>query len=220
MKLNYLFLLLIFLLPTATTQAYNPVINIVTVPYSVTAVGGSLSLQREFLGELKNDPHMYEFVVGSSTELYLRLAQLESDKLVPFSLILVQQNENRGGVTEIGRTNNVKAKWEPIHDDLLGLTMDYSDPFVVTLKPGVYRVEVSTPDNVGKYVLIVGQESVDNGYFSELSNVRTIQSFFGKSMFSMLKSSYVYYPIGIVVLLIVIYQTWRRRQQISNINHA
>jgi hypothetical protein len=120
----------VFLLPfflfSLSVSAYNPIINEVMVPYDVTTIS-DLGSQTEHLGELKGDPHMYEFAVGEATDLKIYLLQLESDTPIPLSLIVVKQNEDRGGVTEIGRLSN--SDWQNFDDKVLGLSLSRSQLF-------------------------------------------------------------------------------------------
>lgn len=207
---------IIVYLSASSVSAYSVAKNLVSVPYEVTTIEGELNPQREYLGELKGEPHMYEFGIGSTTKLSLALMQTTENQTLPLSLIVIRQNDDRGGVIEIGRLNTQNIKWHVFEDSALGIDLSKSEPFTVDLRPGIYRVEVSTPDNIGKYALVIGDEKNTQGYFNELSNIYTIETFFGGSLFSMIKSSYVYYPLGIIVLIVLFYLTWRKRFQIIN----
>lgn len=83
-------------------------------------------------------------------------------------------------------------------------------------EPGTYRVEVSTPVNEGAYMLTIGSESDPLGYFATLNRVWVIQRHFGYSIFNMLRSSYVYYPLGIIFLLWAISRTWKFRNTFTH----
>jgi hypothetical protein len=202
------------------TLAYNITTNKISIPYEITTINNNLQTQSHYLGELKGDPHMYEFVLGSSTELNIHLMQKEEEEIIPLSLIVVKQNEDKGGVTEIGRLSGDKINWQKNNDKVLGLSFNQSDVFLGEINPGIYRVEVSTPDNFGKYVLVVGDNFEMDNYFTTLSNIYTFQTFFGGSVFSMFKSSYIYYPLGIILISSLFYFTWRKRHQIKGIRNA
>ncbi len=215
-KLGFLFLFSFLIVTPAL--AFSPTINSVSIPYEVSVIE-NINLQSEYLGDLVGDPQMYEFVVASSTQLSLTLAQLETSAPIPFSLIVIKQNENRGGVTEVGRLKSSDISWQSSPDKALGLTLIKSQAFTAELSPGTYRVEVSTPENFGKYDLLVGEKENPVGYFKNLAGIYTTQNFFGKSIFSMFKSSYVYYPLGIILMLALIYAIWRQRNLITH-KHA
>ena len=176
--------------------------------------------QAEYLGELIGDPHMYEFSIGADTKLTLKLMQLEEENLVPLSLIAVKQNNQNAGVVEVGRLVSKDITWSEVEDSALGINLVSSQVFEATLTPGIYRVEVSTAENYGKYLLTIGEGEANPGYFSTLADVRMIQKFFGASIFSLLLSSYVYYPLGIIVLLWLFYMTWRKREDLTKKRHG
>ena len=207
----------ILILPLGS-QAFSPTISNPILPYEVLTIDSDITTEQVYLGELKGDPHMYEFTLGKETELVVTMVQ-QQDANLPLSLIAVQSNDNNRGVSEIGRLTASETTWQPYWDSVLGLKLSLSPIFSRTLGSGVYRVEVSTAENMGKYMLIVGTETQDLGYFKTLSNIALAQDFFGQSIFTMILSSYVYYPIGILLLLYLLFLTWLNkdylRQRIS-----
>ena len=211
---NTIFLFGLFLVPSFSL-AYNPTINTTTTPFAVSIIDNNIESRAEYLGELIGYPHMYEFVLGKEAALTLELVQLPGESPVPFSLIAVKENSNNGGVVEVGRLQAKDTTWSLVKDRILGLQLLHGQVFTAELKAGVYRVEVSTPDNFGPYLLTVGEVPYNPGYFSTLSDIRTIQKFFGFSIFSLFKSSYVFYPLGIVILLILFFITWRNREKLQ-----
>jgi hypothetical protein len=74
---------------------------------------------------------------------------------------------------------------------------------------------VSTPENYGKYALVVGDTVSEKGFFSKIADIYTFQTFFGGSVFSMFKSSYIYHPLGIIIILVLFYITWRKKEFIT-----
>lgn len=222
MKLTtVLFVAAIFFASSQTTvEAYNPSINVPALPYAVYMANSDIATQAEYLGELVGDPHMYEFSIGADTKLALTITQLEDEAIIPFSLIAVKQNNQNAGVVEVGRLTAKDVVWSEVANSGLGLNLLASQKFEANITPGIYRVEVSTSENFGRYMLTIGEESADPGYFSTLADVRMIQKFFGASIFALFLSSYVYYPIGIALLLWLFVFTWRRRDLLSGKVHA
>ncbi|MEZ4104370.1 MAG: hypothetical protein R3B60_03730 [Candidatus Paceibacterota bacterium] len=216
MSLPLLFLPLVSL-------AYNPSINTTTIPYELTSINSDIQTKYQYLGELKNDPHMYEFNSSTTTELTLSLAQLATNlnSPIPFSLIVVKEKEKGGGVQEVGRLNQKNIEWNTISDGKLGLKLKVSNDLSVKVTSGTYRIEVSTPENRGKYMLTIGQDDSNHSYFSELLHIKTINSFLDDSFFSIFRSSYVYYPLGIITITILFYLVWRKRQRVkTNFNNV
>ncbi len=212
-------LAVIFLFNLTPASAYNPSVNTTTIPYQVYTADSLIETRAEYLGELKGDPQMYEFTIGADTKLSARVWQLETGNPIPFSIIAVRQNNQNAGVAEVGRLKANEIVWEKTRDSVLGLSFLKSKAFESEIGPGIYRIEVSTPDNVGKYMLTIGEKRVSSGYFGTLAEVRKIQSFFGKSIFAIFTSSYIYYPLGIVILSVLIFITWRKRELIKS-KHA
>jgi len=173
-----------------------------------------IGTEQIYLGELKGDPHMYEFTLGKETELVVTLVQKQDDNL-PLSLIVVRSNDNNRGVTEIGRLKGKEITWYPYHDSIIGMYFTKSETFSKTLGSGIYRLEVSTSENNGQYMLVIGTKAQNLGYLKTLSNIRLTQAFFHKSIILMLISSYVYYPIGILLLLCLIFLTWYKRDYLQ-----
>lgn len=193
-------------------SAYNPQPHDTPRPYDEQVIDGDYRYQSYYLGELKGDPHMYEFSTGHEDQLQVKLFQKPTDKNLPLSLIVVRLNEERG-VTEVGRLRGSEVVWGDYEDSALGVDLKSSNEFTADLKAGIYRIEVSTPENVGKYLLVVGKEAREYGYFETLGGVREIQNFFGYSFLAIFTSSLVSYPLVIVLLIVLSYFTWRHRQK-------
>lgn len=215
-RVQLFFLLVIFSFITTDVLAYNSHINDTAIPYEIYLIDSDIEKQSEYLGELVGDPQMYEFTITATTTLKLRLAQLETEPPIPFSLITVRKNDKNDGVSEVGRLLAKDIVQELVVDRVLGLTLLTSQAYEAKIGPGIYRVEVSTPENFGRYMLMVGDVPEEVGYFKTVSDVRTIQSFFGKPIFALFKSSYVHYPLGIIVLLGLFFVTWKKRNFIKN----
>lgn len=188
--------------------AYNPIIGEPSQTYAVIPMEGDLYIEREYLGNLNDFPDLYEFTSEVAFTLQLSLRQRASGE-VPFGLILVRQNENDGGVTEMVRHIQPLAEWTEITDSVLGVTFLEGATLVRDIEPGTYRIEVSSADNKGDYMLIVGDESVQTGFFTTLTDVYKIQRHFGYSPLRMLFSSYIYYLLGIIFVSCGIYYTWK-----------
>jgi len=214
-NMRYIYFFSIFFFFSAiNAQAYNPSLNTTEIPYEIFTADSKVGLKAEYLGELSGYPQMYEFTLGQDEELYLSLSQADNEEIVPFSVIVVRENDKNGGVAEIGRLRSDEANWVRTKDSVLGISLLQTDSFTAPIGSGVYRVEVSTPDNEGKYMLTIGQDDPEVGYFKTVGGVRQIQSFFDYSIFSLLKSSFVFYPVGIIVLLGLFFFTRRYKDEL------
>ena len=203
------------LLSASVSYGYEIQVTTLEKPYDLTVLTGSIDDKQVHLGELKGFPVMYQFELEVPTDLYLQVKQrFSGDTPIPFSLVLVKETSR--GVTEIGRYSETNDTWEVVKNKSAGITYWQSREFAESLEPGTYRLEVTSPGNLGKYQLGLGRENSRNGYFEELRNARTTQEFFCFSAFKMLTSNLVYYPLRIVLLLILLQRTWKYRKLITN----
>lgn len=201
----------------APVFAFSPEVTEIERPYETIDLEGDTELTQEFLGELLDYPVMYEIEAEEAFLLRVAVRQpvLGSAEPVPFSLIAIRQNDRGGGVKEVARLNPKPEDWSRRKSSAIGMTFWETEPLEAEVGPGTYRVEISTPNNEGKYLLTIGTAEDADGYFTSLGGVRTAQQFFGKGLFSMLRSSYVYYPLGIFILLFLIQRTWKYRKLIT-----
>lgn len=197
--------------------AAAPTHHLPTLAYDVLAIDSNISEQHRYYGDLAGDPHTFEFSLGQESELVIRLLQADTQEPIPFSLIAVRENDSGKGVTEIGRMSGKNLDWEDYTDTALGLYFKRAPEFRRTLQSGLYRMEISTPENHGKYLLIVGEERQSDGYFAELGYIRELQKFFSASPLHIFRSSYVAYPLGSLFILVLLFFTWRYKAVIQQI---
>lgn len=212
-------IILFWLFGASPATAYELLPTVIDRPYDVVFVDSETDMQQVYSGTLAGFPVMYGIEVTATTTLQLALEQQYrgSDPL-PLALMVVRQEPKDAGVTEIVRFTPGVAGWEKRKDAAYGLTLLKSDVLSQPLGPGSYRIEVSTPNNQAKYLLTFGEETETMGYFETLSRVRGVQKHFGYSVFKMLTSSLVYYPLGIFLLLYLISRTWRYRNVITHVS--
>jgi hypothetical protein len=208
----------LFLLSASVALAYNPIVVQPPQPYDVIPVDGDPYIEHQFLGTLEDYPEMFEIKTESSIDLKISVRQLDTDKAVPFGLIMVRQNDSDGGVSEILRQNEAVAEWKKVKDSILGITFLEGTTIQKNVSPGTYRIEVSTPDNKGAYMLVVGEEPQSNGFFKATAQIYTTQRHFGYTPLHLLFSSYIYYPLGILLVLYGIYRTWRYRKELAHVS--
>lgn len=202
----------------AFAVAYDITITEPETPYEIVELGEYDGAPNLYLGTLDQYPIMYQFRVEGEARFVARLRQQYVPPApVAFSLILIRQNENGRGVTEVARLNPEAIAWTREKDPALGLTFWQVPELAETLATGTYRLEVSSPENEARYVLELGAEAPEAGYFTTLGNIRTTQAFFGYSVVKLLTSRYVYLPLGILLLIIALQQTWRYRHRIAHV---
>jgi len=203
MLLKQFIFLLIFFFPLGTLFAYVPIPN---DPDNVSDVVDIQNPEEEkmFFGHMNSFPHTFEIDSKDSFNLYveIRVPDIESSKN-NISGIIVKENEGSGSVSEVARLPAKSVEWESLYEKSEGDHYRVGPQFGKELGAGVYRVEVSTPDNIEKYVLIIGKEKSSEavGYFEKVRRIAELKAFFGKSQFSIIESRTVYAPLIFVTLL-------------------
>jgi len=200
--------LAMFILPVSAV-AFIASETDISQPYEIVPIEVTMPEQISFLGTLSDFPVMYEIRSEEPFTFTAQLAQPVNQVAQPFSMLLIRTNDRGGGVTEVARQVYVAQDWATRRDSLLGLSLHESPILSQDVGPGTYRLEVSSPDNQGQYMFTVGTEQSSVWYFEQLGYIRQTQVHFGYGLFSLLKSSQVYYAIGIILLLLAIFQTGR-----------
>jgi len=191
------------------------------IPYDVSEVYEAYSIERPFsveqwyLGTLAEFPEMYEFSVADTTTLQLSLRVPDSVDIHSMrpSLLLVR-DVNPRGVKEVARIAYDKVDWKKEKDPRSGLTYYTTAPYSVELEPGVYKAEISTPNNVGKYMFIIGSDAIRPSFSTSFATVYALHDFYEVSKILMVRSPVVYYPLGILLCLGLLGAVWRYRARI------
>lgn len=182
---------------------YQAVTETVPVPYEVITLVSDREGQQTIRGELEDAPEMFELVITATSTLTVEIRALPVPKeILTLSGIIIKQKEIRG-IEEIARLKATAANWNQLVDGATGLPYLAGPYFSETVTPGTYRIEVSTPNNQGKYLLIIGSGADNQSYLNSLKAVAQTYTFYNVSKFRMFNSPYVHYPLGSVVVLIV-----------------
>ena len=175
-------------------------------------------ISQAFYGELNGTSTEYQIISDKEFKLYLGL-------LVPDI-----PNVNKDFFTEIYRVKDgdkevlavldgSKFDWQPFYEEYGGDNYfwgpEFSSPeskkgvtLVGRLEPaGEYRVKISSPTNLGKYVLVVGylEEFPPNEIFNALISIPWLKvNFFQNSFTKIITSPYIYGPIILLLVVIII----------------
>lgn len=198
-----------------TTLAHQPT---VVSPQSVDEVIAieDPNLSQAFYGELKNFPHTYEIRSDESFLLYVQILEPDSDKDKASNIhsgLIVRERDTGRGVEEVIRLPASASTWEAFYEPFGGDSYLAGPEFEKEVTAGVYRIEVSTSENSGKYVLSVGKiEDFSNiGYFESIKHIYEVKRFLGKSPFAILQTPFVYVP-ALIILLIAGFIIWYRKK--------
>lgn len=198
-----------------------PVTTLAHVPELVTAENQRSVIVIEdyvtsyaYYGELTGWPHRFEFTADEPFRLYVSLSEpaIHDEPQEDFTVIVIKQKSR--GVEEVVRLRPEEASWEAEYEPFGGDTYYAGGEFDEELEPGEYAIEVSTPDNAGKYTLAVGYEEDFSGvgYFGTLGRIYEVKRFFEKPGLAVLQSPFYYVPTVIILLMITGVWWWRRRR--------
>jgi hypothetical protein len=197
-------------------SAFNAVTEVVPVQYEVVSINEP-DREHLILGELSNSPEMYEIVSEEPFTLTLKTRAVPDDVLLPqLNVMIIRQKEVRG-VEEVARLKASDVSWEREKDGNTGLPYLAGPEFSEHLEAGTYHIEISTPDNVGKYMLMLGDTPDESGYFASLASVKMVHAFYGTNPIRLINSPFVHYPLGILLMLVLIGSTylWHRRMKLQ-----
>lgn len=209
LKKTLVFCVFIALLVPVLTWAHKP---FVVEPASSDdyVVVEDPTISSAYYGELTGYAHTY---LIASTEPLL----LETEILVPDidgietnrSGLIVRKREDGRGVEEVARLYPDESSWESYYEPFGGDSYRQGPTFSAEIPPGEYLVEVSTPVNEGKYVLVFGsiEDFSDLSFLELLGRIYEVKKFFDKPTIAVLQSPF--YLVPTVVLLVVAFVAWR-----------
>lgn len=185
-----------FLFIPVIAGAHNPKI-IETPTQHETLPLNDPAISQALYGTLEKYPHMFEFAVSQPVDFFAEILVPDLESLQNnVSGILLRVNLN-GSVSEVARLRAREASWESFYEPFGGDHYRRGSSYRGVLDPGLYRIEVSTPDNIGKYVLAVGTEEDFSGtsYWELLRTLVRVKVFFEKSPLRIVESPFVYGPL-------------------------
>lgn len=205
-------ILLLPLLAFAYTSVIaNPINDKIVLPISDPVV------PQEFFGKLEGFPHTFQFRVDQTMTLaaYIGVPDNEVQKN-DISIIVIQ--EERRGVSEIGRTRVKEESWPSTRDSMLAETFRNGGQISAPLEQGVYRLEVSSPDNIGIYRLELGTEDKSRGYLENVRVLFEVKKLLGSSVFTIFLSPLIYVPLLLIfaAVLVGMYLYTRKKQKVHS----
>ncbi len=208
---HILFFIALFI-PANVVLAHVPTVVLQTSLHDVYSIDDP-TLSQAFYGTQSGFPHTYEIRVKEPFLLRAEVLIPDTDKATEnVTGIIIKETGRQGRVEEVARMLAKDASWESFYEFWGGDTYRRGGVFEREVEPGVYRIEVSTPDNESPYVLVVGtrEEWGGVGYFEMVGRIADVKEFFGKSKFRIIESPLVYIPLFIVTLAVLFF-IYRRR---------
>ncbi len=219
MKYFVTFAFLVMALPLAVS-AYEVVVHDVAKPYDVLLLGGSgIESAVSVVGELDGYPEMVELTSESAFPLSVQLYTLPSTTTPDFNGMVIRVLSPRG-VEEVSRLKATSVDWDPVVDPVSKLRFLEGPVFVGEVASGTYRIEVSTPQNYGKYLLKIGEADISGGYKDTWRSVSQLYAWAEVSKIGMIRTPLVYIPLGIGLLFLgFVYTVWRTRERLPFLKH-
>jgi len=166
------------------------------------------TVSKAYYGLLADFPHTYRLEITEPTTFFTEILVPEFVNETNRYAILVK--EEKRGVSTVTRLDPANASWETFFEPFGGDTYRRGSTYETVLEPGNYLFEVSTPENLGKYVLVVGKEErmSDGGFFASLKDIYKVKVFMDKPFFMVLQSPFYYVPTIFIILTIIL--VWYR----------
>jgi hypothetical protein len=197
-------------------SAYEVVVHDVAKPYDVLLLGGSgIESSVSVVGELDGYPEMVELTSESVFPLSVQLYALPSTTTPDFNGMVIRVLSPRG-VEEVSRLKAGSVAWETTIDPVSKLRFLEGPVFVGEVASGTYRIEVSTPQNYGKYLLKIGEADISGGYKDTWRSVSQLYAWAEVSKIGMIRTPLVYIPLGIILLVLGFgYTIWQTRDRLT-----
>lgn len=204
----------VLLVCPVVSEAHWPVLRGDVAQHAVETVPDPAK-SRAYYGTLTGDPHTYEFTLAATSSMFIQtlLPDLGGQAgLVKPTGLLVEVLPN-GRVSEVTRLYPDDAQWEAAFEPFGGDSYLQGPMFNEILPPGRYRFEVSTPDNVTKYVLAVGDEERWTGTnpLVLLGRIYQVKQFFDKPWYTVWQSPFYYVPTLVLIIGGLAWLYYRRR---------
>lgn len=213
--MRYVYTLILFFLVCNYAHAYTPEVVTQATLHDITEIQNPES-EHVFFGELNNIPNTYEIKASEPFLLHIeiRVPDIETSKNIISGIVI--KDQKKGRVEEVTRLLAKDASWVSRYDMRIGESYREGPVFEKQLDPGIYRIEMHTPDNLEKYIFVIGNKNIDSpGYFELLGRIADVKRFYGKSAFWSITSSYVYIPLVIVGLMGGVLWFWYRRKRVN-----
>lgn len=176
--------------------------------YNDTKIINDTQLSQAFYATLAGFPHTYTFTLDERKPVFVQVLVPDIPDVKNNRSALIVKQEPQGGVTEVARLRSTDANWESYYEWFSGDRYRNGPEYTADLGAGTYLLEVSTADNQGKYVLVVGTEERSTiSYFETMKRIYLVKHFFNKSGISILQSPL--FTVPLLILLCFVYILYR-----------
>lgn len=182
--------------------------------YDDNEVVEDVTLSQAYYGDLINFPHTYEINLTKPETLFVELLVPDIEGIDTNRSVLIVKRNPSGRVREVARLVPEEAEWESFYEPFGGDSYLRGPSFKQELEAGSYLIEVSTGDNLGKYVLVVGErEDFSNlGYFETVKRIYEVKKFYGKSPLAVLQSPIISVPLLVLLIVGFFLRRWYKKK--------
>jgi len=186
-------------------------------------------ISQAFYGELGGGPAVFEIKSGKSFILYVGVLVPDLPEIGKgISARVVREIPERVSEEEIFVLDGINFQWKKFYEEFGGDNYWRGPDEKKKVSAGQYKITVSDPDNLGKYVLVVGEKEAWS--LGEVWNTLKIlpilkKDFFGKSPLTAFSNyvglfllGFLVVLFGIIVLVIFSIKWWGRRKREINRN--
>jgi len=174
-------------------------------PYEPISIGSDVETVREYYGKLTGDPIMYELMVRESGAIRVILDQPYVGTAPQPLRFLVVREISGGRLETVARSELLSQSWQSHTEYLMGFRWWRSELWLPDLSPGTYKVEVSSPQNLGSYRLTLGMEEAAGSYVGTWQRLWFVHEYYERPWWKFLGSLFV---ISHVVVLSIVVLLW------------
>jgi len=215
-SMRFIFGLIVFaLVAIPYGEAHVPSVITQESLHDITEISNP-EISKAYYGALDGFPQTYAIKSSEPFNLFVEILIPDHEESTPIvSGIIIREVGKSGRVSEVARLLASDATWESFYEPWGGDRYRRGASFEKEVEAGTYRIEVTTPNNDEKYVLIVGKEEKfgELGYFETLERLMQVKVFLGKSKLRIIESPFAYVPLMLLLIGVVI---WRYRKRTVN----
>lgn len=210
--MKHIFLALLLVLPLSSSAQ-----ELIIVKSAETRVSDPQAYSA-YYGELSGEPHVFTFNVPNNSYTVKAIVLAPDTEDVGTDIVAEMISDKDPGKS-FARVDGGMIEWQRFFDTS-GRDSYLAGPVLeASLETGSYRVQVSSPDNKGAYVLVFeGEDGFSLGQiFSRFGALPTIKAdFFGKSALSAYTTPLLLWPVvttlvllALVIVLMIAYRRMR-----------
>jgi hypothetical protein len=173
-----------------------------TVTQGTDIVVSQPELRAQWYDELRGLPRVYHVVSPTAFRLYIeiRIVDREPPLAQDFTYTVIELSQGAATPDRVlFEGDAAEATWERVYDWVDGYWYFVGPTFDREVPAGRYRVEVTSPDDRGKYQLVTGHTydlTLIYEFFKSLSELPAAATFYGRSPLSIVQSPFALVFVG------------------------